>query len=283
MTESYSVLLSVYHKENPAFFAAAIQSMMDQTVPTNDFVIVCDGPLTEELYAVLDRFDSQYPGVFNIIRLEENVGIGAAVNIGLNACKNEMVAKMDADDLSVPTRCETQLKKFADNPDLTVLGGYIEAFEQDPDAPFSVRSVPLTNEEIRHFARRRQPFNNVTVMYRRSAVLSVGGYRPLRRCEDYDMYLRLLSSNYYGENLPETLVKVRVDKSANMRRASLSTFKGIAQSRWRAFTMGYSSLFDFLYCCAGELVITICPPKLQQKIYGRFLRQDAASKTAPKD
>lgn len=280
MTEAYSVLMSVYHKEKPAFFASAIQSMMDQTIPTNDFVIVCDGPLTEDLYEILDRFDGQYPGVFNIIRLEENIGIGAAVNIGLQACKNELIAKMDADDISVSTRCETQLRKFADNPSLTVLGGYIEEFDSDPNVPFSIRSVPATNDEIRHFARRRQPFNNVTVMYRRSAVLSVGGYRPLRRCEDYDMYLRLLNQKYYAENLPETLVKVRVDKSANMRRASMSTLMGIVQSRWNAFAMGYSSLFDFLYCCAGELVITVCPPKIQQKIYGRFLRQDVARETA---
>lgn len=282
MIETYSVLMSVYYKEKPAFFSAAIQSMMDQTIPTNDFVIVCDGPLTEELYDVLDRFDRQYPGIFNIVRLKENVGIGAAANIGLQECKNELVAKMDADDISISTRCESLLKKFADNPKLTVIGGYIDEFDSDSDEPFSVRKVPAANEDIRHFARRRQPFNNQTVMYRRSAVLAVGSYRPLRRCEDYDMYLRLLNQGYYVENLPETLVKVRVDRNANKRRASMSTFKGIVQSRWNAVKIGYSSLFDFLYCVVGELVIAICPVTLQQKIYRHFLRQDVSQEPAEK-
>lgn len=270
--ESYSVLMSVYEKVNPVFFENAIQSMIDQTVVTNDFVIVCDGPLSDGLNAVLDRFTNMYPDVFNIVRLPQNVGVGAAANEGLKACKNDLVAKMDADDISVPCRCEMQLKKFEENPELTVIGGYIEEFENDPDKAFAIRSVPQKNEDIRHFARRRQPFNNVTVMYRRSKVLAVGGYKSLRRCEDYDMYLRLLNNGYYVENLLDILVKVRVDKRANMRRASFSTLLGCIKSRWTAYRIGYSSLFDFLYCCAGELIILVCPGKIQQKIYSRFLR-----------
>lgn len=270
---TYSVLMSVYRKEDPAFFSTAIQSMLDQTVVTDDFVIVCDGPLTEELDAVLDRYARSYPNVFNILRLPQNVGIGAAANEGLQHCKNDLVAKMDADDISVADRCEKQLRRFEENPELTVLGGYIEEFEQDPDKPFDIRNVPQTNEEIRKFARRRQPFNNVTVMYRRSKVLEAGGYRSLRRGEDYDMYIRLLSKGFYAENMTDVLVKVRVDRSANMRRASMATFTGCVRSRWNAVKIGYSSLFDFFYCCAGELVIALCPGKLQQKIYARYLRK----------
>ena len=274
MMELYSVLMSVYSKEEPAYLSCAIRSMLDQTVPTNDFVVVCDGPLTGKLDRILNTFAQQHPDIFHIVRLPKNVGIGAAANVGLQVCKNDLVAKMDADDLSVPDRCEKQLQRFAADPNLTVLGGYIEEFDSNPAVPFAVRAVPGTNEDIREFARRRQPFNNVTVMYRRSAVLSVGGYRPLRRCEDYDMYLRLLHQGYLAGNLSDVLVKVRVDISANMRRASMCNLIGCIQSRWHAFQIGYSSLFDFLYCCAGELLISICPAKLQQSIYKRFLRKE---------
>ena len=111
--EAYSILMSVYHREDPAFFNQAIASMLNQSVVTNDFVIVCDGPLTDELDKVLDQYDRANPGIFQILRLPENVGIGAAANIGLKECKNDLVAKMDADDLSLPGRCEMQLKLFA--------------------------------------------------------------------------------------------------------------------------------------------------------------------------
>lgn len=271
--EHYSVLMSVYYKENPEYFSKAIQSMMDQTVVTNDFVLVCDGPLTGELDSVIDHFVKQYPGIFNIIRLCENAGIGAAVNIGLHQCKNDLVAKMDADDVSVPDRCEKQLRLFYTNPELTVAGGYIEEFDQQIDAPLSVREVPTDNAGIRKFARRRQPFNNVTVMYRRKAVLAVGGYRSLCRCEDYDLYVRLLHASYYAENIAEVLVKARVGQSGLSRRASYATLKGVVQSRWNALKIGFISFGDFLLCSIGELVIVICPGCIRRFIYNTFLRK----------
>lgn len=271
--ESYSVLMTVYCRAKPEQFDIAIQSMLDQTYPTDDFVIVCDGPLTEELDAVLEKHTRSNPGLFNIVRLPENVGIGQANNEGIGHCKNELVAKMDADDIAVPHRCEKQVNCFRENPKLTILGGIIEEFDRDPDQPFAVRNVPADYAAIRKFARRRQPFNNQTVMYRRHAVEEVGNYRPLRRCEDYDLYIRLLHAGFYAENIQEVLVKVRVDNGALSRRASRSTMKGVVRSRWAAYRLGYSSLLDFLICAVGEFVILICPARTQQSIYHYFLRR----------
>lgn len=272
--EAYSVLMSVYHKADPAFFDAALASLVNQTVRSDDIVIVCDGPLTAELDGVLERYQEQYPALFNVVRLEQNVGIGEAANAGLAHCKNDLIAKLDADDIAVPRRCEWQLNRFAQCPELTVLGGYIAEFDQDPDHPTTIREVPLTNENIRAFARRRQPFNNTTVMYRRSAVLQVGGYNKMRRCEDFDLYTRLLCAKYYCENLSEVLVQVRVDQDALARRASLSTLKGCMDSRWRAYKLGYASLWDVAVCVGGELFITLCPAGVQRWIYRRFLRKE---------
>lgn len=277
--ENYSVLMSVYEKADPVHFEAAMQSILAQTVPTNDFVIVCDGPLTPALSSVLARYDRSNPGVFQIVQLPENVGIGAAANIGLKHCKNDLVAKMDADDIAIADRCERQLEQFQQNPDLIVLGGYIEEFDEDPNCPFSIRSVPESNEEIRKFARRRQPFNNMTVMYRQSAVHAVGGYRSFRRSEDYDLYLRLLQNGYLAGNIPQILVKARVNRHAHARRASWSTLKGCAESRWYAFRIGYSSFWDFLICVTGELVIFISPNKVQQMLYSRFLRKSVENQS----
>ena len=271
--EAYSVLMSVYVKENPEHFATAIESILDQTVITNDFVIVCDGPLTQQLDDILNHYAKQYPDIFNIVRLEKNVGIGAAANVGLQHCKNDLVAKMDGDDIAVPNRCETQLRLFKEDPDLTVCGGYIEEFDENPDEPYAIRAVPLSNEEIRYFAKRRQPFNNMTVMYRRNAVFSVGGYHDLRRCEDYDLYIRLLHAGYKAANTSDVLVYARVNRDAYTRRGSWVTLKGCILSRWRAYKLGYSSLLDVAICVAGECIIIISPKWLKQFIYRRFLRK----------
>lgn len=271
--ENYSVLMSVYIEEDPAYFAEAIQSMLDQTVVTNDFVIVCDGPLTAELDAVLDTFVARYPGLFQVVRLPENLGVGLAAKAGLAVCKNNLIAKMDSDDISVPERCEKQLARFAVNPELALLGGVIEEFDNRTGNVISVRVTPESNHEIRKYARRRSPVNNVTAMYRKSAVLAVGGYRDLRRAEDYDLYIRMLIQGYYVENLPETLVKVRVDTDSHHRRASWLALQSCSRIWWNAWRIGYSSLADLLLCFGGQVFLILCPGPVQQMVYRIFLRR----------
>lgn len=272
--EKYSVLMLVYKGEDPASFREAIQSMLDQTVPTDDFVIVCDGPLTAELDGVLDTFVSRYPDLFHIVRLPENVGEGLAGNPGVRACRNELVAKMDSDDISLPDRCEKQLARFAANPELILVGGVIEEFDNETGAVCAARTVPLDNAGIRRFARRRSPFNNVTVMYRKAAVLAAGGYRDLRRGTDYDLYLRMLINGCYAENLPDTLVRVRVEAGDYGRRASWRTLKACASIWWNAWRKGFSSLADLVICLAGQTLLIICPAGVQQMLYQKFLRRN---------
>lgn len=112
MNNKYSVLMSVYYKENPEWLDIAIKSMMEQTIVTDDFVIIKDGKLTQELDTVLEKYEEKYPEIFNIIQLENNVGLGPALKIGVENCKNELIARMDSDDYSIQTRCEKQLQVF---------------------------------------------------------------------------------------------------------------------------------------------------------------------------
>lgn len=273
--EKYSVLMLVYHGENPGDFREAIQSMLDQTVRTDDFVIVCDGPLTRELDAVLDTFTVRYPGLFQIVRLPRNMGVGLAGSAGLAVCRNDLIAKMDSDDISLPDRCEKQLARFAATPSLSLLGGAIEEFDNRTGEIVSVRSTPTDHAGIRKYARRRCPVNNVTAMYRKSAALAAGGYHDLRRAEDYDLYLRMLVRGYRAENLPEILVKVRVDTDTHRRRASWPTLKCCAGIWWYAWRTGFSSLADLLICLAGQAFLVVCPGRVQQLLYRKFLRRKA--------
>lgn len=278
---AYSVLMSVYEKEKPEHLEAAVQSMLRQTVATDDFVIVCDGPLTAELDAVLEKYEAQNPSVLHLIRLPENIGTGAALNVGIAHCKNELIAKMDSDDISVCNRCERQLREFAKNDRLTVVGGFILEFTDDPHKPVSRRLVPCDYEAIRRYARRRQPFNNTTVMYRKSAVQHVGGYKAMMRGEDYDLYVRMLHENDFCENIGDDLVFVRIrDKKAD-RRTSRATYCGFIKTRWYALRLGFSSPWDFLVACAAQTIVFLAPPFLQDLIYKKILHKPVRERSVP--
>ena len=131
MMQNYSVLMSVYFKEKPEYLRQAIESMLCQTVQTDDFVLVCDGPLTADLNEVIAEYKDN--PIFHLVRLKENVGIGLAANIGIEHCKNELIAKMDSDDIAVAQRCEWQLHEFKMNPELAVLGGQLYEFVDSID------------------------------------------------------------------------------------------------------------------------------------------------------
>ena len=273
--------MSVYEKEKPEHLEAAVQSMLRQTVATDDFVIVCDGPLTAELDAVLERYEAQNPSVLHLIRLPENIGTGAALNVGIAHCKNELIAKMDSDDISVCNRCERQLREFAKNDRLTVVGGFILEFTDDPHKPVSRRLVPCDYEAIRRYARRRQPFNNTTVMYRKSAVQHVGGYKAMMRGEDYDLYVRMLHENDFCENIGDDLVFVRIRDKKTDRRTSRATYCGFIKTRWYALRLGFSSPWDFLVACAAQTIVFLAPPFLQDLIYKKILHKPVRERSVP--
>lgn len=171
---AYSVLMSVYSKENPTWLRLAIESMQTQTLPTSDFVLVCDGPLTPELDGVIAEKQRQMGTVLTVVRLEKNMGLGNALSEGLRHCRNELVARMDSDDISCPDRCERQLAVFSRYPNVSICSGTIAEFSESPETTTCTRVLPERNDAIIEFAKRRSPFNHVSVMYKKSAVEAVG-------------------------------------------------------------------------------------------------------------
>lgn len=182
---AYSVLMSVYAKENAAYFSDAVESMLHQSCPPDQFVLVCDGPLTPGLDEAIQRFTaSRDGGLFRVLRLPENVGLGRALQAGLPLCDHDLVARMDSDDLALPLRMEHQLALMAADPELAAVGGQIAEFTGAPDNIQGYRIVPTSPEEVRRGAAGRNPMNHMTVLFRREAVLAAGGYQDLKGFED---------------------------------------------------------------------------------------------------
>ena len=233
----YSVLMSVYYKENAEYLRSAMNSIWNQTVKTDNFILVCDGGLTPELDRVIEDMMEQHHEDLRVIRMEKNRGLGNALNVGIKHCKNELVARMDSDDISRPDRCERQLKVFAEKPDVSIVSGVVEEFVQSTNKVDARRVLPENQEEIVAFAKKRNPFNHPCVMYKKSAVEAAGGYQDFYLLEDYYLWIRMLQRGCVGYNIQQPLLWMRAGSEMYKRRAG-----------WK-YAMSQKKLFKYMRDC----------------------------------
>lgn len=272
--QKYSVLMSVYDKESPENLESSLKSMLDQTVYPEEIIVVEDGPLNKKLKMVINKLSSENPNIIKTIPLEKNVGLGKALDIGIEYCKYELIARMDSDDISLPNRCELQLKRFNSNPNLVLLGTMIDEFYDDPNKIISSRVVPTEYSAIKKFMRRRSPFNHPTVMYKKSAVKAVGGYGEMKRKQDLDLFSRMINRGYHAENLSESLLLFRSNRDNYRRRKSWSYCKSYIDVQLQIFKRGHCTLIDFLYVLITQMIIYIIPYKLWVFVSDKLLRKN---------
>lgn len=215
----YSVLMSVYGKEKAAYLRAAMESIWNQTILTDDFVLVCDGLLNAELDAVIEEMKKAHSDTFHVVRLPKNGGLGNALNVGIKHCKNELVARMDSDDISRPERCERQLAVFRDYPEVSICSGIVEEFTLSTNQIDARRVPPEKQNEIIPFAKKRNPFNHPCVMYRKNAVEAAGSYQDFYLLEDYYLWIRMLQAGAIGYNVQKPLLWMRAGSDMYKRRA----------------------------------------------------------------
>lgn len=269
---TYSALMCVYEKEIPVNFNNSLESMLMQSYPPKEFVLVCDGKLTNELNIIAKSFASEYKNIFKIVRTEENVSLGAALNIGIAHCSEEYIIKMDSDDISEPDRCETQMRVFAIDPDLDILGGYVEEFDSETEKTIALKKCPLHHREIVKYAKRRNPFNRQSVAFKKSKAFEAGGYSDLPHCSDYEFAVRMLTSGAKAQNIPKMLVRYRVSKSYR-RKKHWSNTKSFIIVRHRIYKSGFSGFFDFLIPVIAQLLLFLLPTRFTDLVYRKYLRK----------
>lgn len=226
MNPRVSVLMAVYRNDRLDHFLDAVRSVMNQSFPADEIVIVRDGPVPEKLQSALDRLKSEHPLLFTIVPLDKNGGLAAALNAGLAACRNELVVRQDADDISEPDRFEKQIQFLANNPDVALISSWYEQYDFDMKVRMSVRPLPETNRDIVRFARHRTPINHACAVFRKSAVQEVGGYPSINGlCEDWWLALRLIKAGKSLYNVQESLVRVRGGEDFYQRRRGLKYVK----------------------------------------------------------
>lgn len=252
---SFSVCMSVYHNDKPDEVRISVSSVLNQTIKPDEVIVVIDGPISQSLSLVLNEFEVK--GLIRTIPLDKNAGLGNALRIGVLAAKNELIARMDSDDIALPDRFEKQLQCFKEDENLSVVGGSITEFMDRPDNVVGVRICPQSDAEIKLFMKRRCGFNHVAVMFRRSEVLKVGNYQDWHYNEDYYLWIRMMQYGCKFRNLEDVLVNVRVGRDMYVRRGGWKYFKSEALLQiymWRQRVIGFPL---FLYNVTGRFVVEV--------------------------
>ena len=267
-----SVLMSVYIKEKPEYIKAALDSIMTQTYPVDEVMLIEDGPLTEELYQVLNDYKTKYPKVIKTFAFEKNQQLGRALAQGVTLCKNELVARMDTDDIAMPDRIEKQVAYMNANPQVHVLGGAIREFD-DAGTTDRVKLMPKEQNEILEYVKVRNPLNHMTVMFRRSAILEAGNYQHFPFLEDYSLWSRMLSKGYQIRNLDDILVRARTSMALVKRRSGWSYYKDFAKLRKFQYELGLLNKFEYIKTSIGTFVVLMLPGSLKSLLYKVLLRK----------
>ncbi len=274
MSAPFSLLLPVYAGDGAEFFRKAFSSSVtDQTLPPSEVVVVQDGPVSDDLRdAIRESMASASVPVVHLV-LERNQGLATALDRGLAACSYEIVARIDADDISLPERFERQLPVIESGADL--LGTGMLEFEQENGAIVG-RRIPRTGQaEIERFARFHDPFSHPTVMYRRTAVENAGGYQSLGQMEDYWLFARMIVSGAKVENLPDLLVMYRVSHGAYARRGGRAQWNSERQLQKAFRRIGFTSRREYLRNILVRGLYRFVPEALRKALYRQFIARGA--------
>lgn len=268
----FSVSMCVYGKDTPEHFREAVESILNQTLPPDEVVLVVDGPVPNELDLIITEYDSN--SIFNVIRLPVNQGHGNARREGLSNCKHELVALMDADDISVPSRFEKQRAFLQNNPHVDIVGGNISEFIDTIDSVVGRRIVPQTDADIKKYIKKRCPMNQVTVMFKKTAVEKSGGFIDWYCEEDYYLWIRMARKGFEFANINQNLVNVRVGEEMYQRRGGWKYFKSEAKLQKYMLKIKLISFFEFCFNVSIRFVVQVLlPNRLRGLVFQKMARE----------
>ena len=262
----FSLLMAVYAGDQPGFFRQAfLSSVVEQVRRPDEVVLVQDGPVSPELQTCIDELCAASPVPVKRVLMLENGGLARALEAGLKACTYDVVARMDADDISLPDRFAVQLPQIEAGADL--VGSALLEIGEDEHDVVGVRTPPTQPDVIARTARLHDPFNHPTVVYRRDAVTAAGGYEHLPLMEDYWLFARMIATGARVSNSPQALVKYRVGAGAYARRGGRNLWRAELVLQSRFLRSGFITRREYLRNVALRGSYRFVPAALRQRAY----------------
>jgi len=268
----FSVLITVYNKENPYYFEEALSSILNQTLMPSEIVVVKDGRLTPKLDEILEKFMQNHPRLFSVLAFNDNIGRGEALRKGVEHTRFKIVAIMDSDDISKDFRFEKQLRYLNENVDVDIVGSFIEEFDYNENEVKAIRMVPVAHKDIIKFAKWRMPVNHVTTMFKKDSIIKAGNYENLFGFEDYYLMIRAIQSGCKLGNIPVCLVKVRTGNDMLKRRGGLKYLTNEIKAQKKFLACGFINYGEFLCNISAKSLIRLIPNFIRKNIYRFFLR-----------
>lgn len=261
--EKASVIMSVYYKESPAYLTLALESLVNQTFQANEIVIVEDGFLTDELYSVLKNFNEKLP--IKRVVINENKGLGNALNVGLKACSYDIVLRMDTDDICHKHRFEKQVDFMMNNPDVSILGTWVKDINENGNI-IGERTFPTSHEDL-YRVIWACPFAHPTVAFRKTAIESIGSYNTkIKRRQDYELWMRAAKKGLKFANIPEYLLYYRFTDDY-YKKNDLKVAYQQAQMGWKGLReLKIKGLYPY-FAVATPMVRAILPEYFAKKLH----------------
>lgn len=272
MQDNFSVLMSIYEKEKRENFRIAIESVYDnQTLKPNEIVLVEDGILTKELYDEIEKQKEKLGSILKIIKLEKNRGLGEALNIGLKNCTNELIARMDTDDIALPNRFEKQIFYMKKQPEVDILSSFMYEFKDNIENIVSIKEVPINN--IEKYLKKRNPINHPSVIFKKLKVLEAGSYKDLFFNEDYYLWARMMVKGAKFANIPEPLVYFRVTDDTYKRRGGWKYVKAEWKIQKELRKLKITNGIEFWGNVILKTGVRMMPNFIRKFIYIKLLRK----------
>ena len=268
---NFSVLISVYYKEQPYFLRQSLDSIFAQTLLPNEVVLVKDGPLSKELDEVVEEFCSQHT-IIKVISLNHNQGLGKALNEGLKHCSYNLVARMDTDDICKKNRFEEQIKIFKSDSSIDVVGSNIDEFIGNIENIISSRKLPELHYDIVKYAKKRSPLNHPTVMFKKNSVIASGGYLHMYLLEDYYLWMRMISKGCKFYNIQDSLLYFRTSENMIKRRGGYKYVKSEIRFYIVIYKLGFIGFFDLISNILIRSFVRLSPNVIRSLFYRTFLR-----------
>ena len=265
----FSVLMAIYRNTNADFFEQALHSVWtSQILKPSEIVVVCDGPISKAVENILLQWEARLIEKMVVVKLSVNSGLSVALNKGLECCSYDLVARMDDDDISLPSRFLYQYTFMELHQDIAVLGAQVEERSEDLSKVLSSKILPLTNEQIIKFSKWRCPVNHPTVFFRKHIVQKIGGY-PNIYPEDYPLWGKMIVQKYKFQNLPDKLVLMRQELAAIQRRG-IKFFLGEVKVLKFLYSIGHISSNQFVLAVVARLFLRLAPKIMKITLYRIF-------------